>query len=395
MRLLIVSSTIHYRSKGALYAYAGYAREIEMWAELFSDVTIAAPLRTEPPPGDCVPFRRKNIGILPQKEVGGNSWVSKLKLLASTPGLLYDLSRAMREHDAVHVRCPGNLGLLGALVAPLLSKRIVAKYAGQWNGYPREPLTYRLQRRILASGYWRGPVTVYGNQGLRAPHVIPFFTSIMTERQVNRAFRAAQRKQQSPPLKILFVGRLSAAKNIDILLEALACLKKEQDEFFCSIVGEGPERGRLENLARSLRIAERVLFAGGLPYPEVLEHMEKSDILVLASETEGWPKAIVEAMTHGLVCVGSDCGIVPEILAGGRGVIVPVRDVDRLATALRDLLRRPEVLSQMGRAAAEWGRCYSLDRLRQALGELLKDKWGLPSGSLAVELRTESSGVLA
>src|SRR4051794_1463353 len=121
MRLLITSHVIHYSYQGRLYAYGPYAREIDLWADLFSDVAIASPCRDELPPGDCLPFERRNISILPQKEAGGETLSAKLGLIASIPAMIWDLARAMRSADAIHVRCPGNLGLLGVLLAPLFS----------------------------------------------------------------------------------------------------------------------------------------------------------------------------------------------------------------------------------------------------------------------------------
>src|ERR1700736_3083594 len=71
MRLAIVSHVVHYRWGGELFAYAPYAREIEIWADLFEDLLIAAPCRKTVPAGDCALLGRRNISIDPQPEVGG------------------------------------------------------------------------------------------------------------------------------------------------------------------------------------------------------------------------------------------------------------------------------------------------------------------------------------
>ena len=126
-RLLVVSHVLHYRHGGKLYAYGPYAREIDVWAELFPELVIAAPCRDEQPPGDWVAFTRANISIAPQREAGGDHWSAKMRQILILPLLVRDLSRAMRAADAIHVRCPGNLGLLGVLLAPLFSHRLVAK----------------------------------------------------------------------------------------------------------------------------------------------------------------------------------------------------------------------------------------------------------------------------
>src|SRR5205814_7925183 len=83
------------------------------------------------------------------------------------------------------------------------------------------------------------------------------------------------------------------------------------------IIGDGPMRKPLEGLATSLGLAERVTFEGAVPQSKVLDFYERAHILVLASQTEGWPKVIAEGMAFGLVCIGSNRGLVPQMLEAG------------------------------------------------------------------------------
>ncbi len=348
-----------------------------LWAELFPDVVIAAPCREEAPPGDCLPFERRNISIDPQIEAGGSSPLAKLNLAASIPMMALGLARSMRRADAIHVRCPGNLGLVGAVLAPLFSRRLVAKYAAQWHGGD-VPLSARMQRLILASAWWKGPVTVYGEWPGYRKHVVPFFTSLLTAEQIARARQAAMRERRPPGLEVLFTGRLSRAKNVDVLLRAVAAVRQEGCQISATIIGEGPEGPALENLAVALGIRHAVRFTGGLPFDGVIPYLEAADVLVLASETEGWPKSIVEAMAFGLVAVGSNIGLVPQML-DGRGFTVPPRDPAALAAVLRTVAASPDRLEEMRRRAAAWAQRYSLEGLKTAIADLLKDWWGTPA----------------
>ena len=146
MRLLIVSSVIHYRHGSGLFAYGPYAREVDIWADLFPEVIIAAPCRDEAPPGDCLGFTRPNISLRRQAETGGETFKAKAEQVLKLPTLVWGLSSAMREADAIHVRCPGNLGLLGIVLAPLFSRYLIATYAGQWCCDPSEAWRVRFQR---------------------------------------------------------------------------------------------------------------------------------------------------------------------------------------------------------------------------------------------------------
>jgi len=374
MKLLITSHVIHYQHEGRLYAYGPYAREIDQWADLFAEIEIASPCRCQAPPGDCLPFERGNIRILPQKEAGGQTFRAKLGLVASIPAMAFGLARAMRRANAIHVRCPGNLGLIGVVLAPLFSRRLIAKYAAQWNGGDGEPISARLQRAILRSRWWRGPVTVYGAWPNSPQHVIPFFTSLLTAEQLERARASAKRERRGPGLRLLYTGRLSKAKNVDVLLRAAARVRGAGHEVSLTIVGEGPERGALEQIAAIEGMTAHAEFTGGLPFEAVIRHLEAADVLVLASETEGWPKSIAEAMAFGLACIGSNIGFVQQMLEG-RGFTVAPRDEEALTAALLVIAKSPDRLAPMRQAAASWAQRYSLEGLRDALRDLMEEWW--------------------
>src|SRR5207244_3894251 len=99
-------------------------------------------------------------------------------------------------------------------------------------------------------------------------------------------------------------------KHVDAVLRAVAEVEQAGHPVTAAIVGEGSERAALEALARELGIESIVEFTGGLSFEDVLNRLERADVLTLVSETEGWPKSIAEGMAFGLVCVGSDCGFV-------------------------------------------------------------------------------------
>jgi glycosyltransferase involved in cell wall biosynthesis len=382
MRLLIVSHVIHYQNSTGIYAYGPYVREIDIWADLFDEILIAAPCRKGAPASDCLAFSRSNISIAPQRETGGNTFGAKVLQVMAIPAMVAELSLAMYRADAIHVRCPGYLGLLGAVLAPIFSKHVIAKYAGQWSGYAGEPKSVRLQRFILGSRWWRGLVTVYGRWPAQPTHVIPFFTSIMSDEQMSLAWNVAQARPKARASRLLYVGRLSASKNVDKILASMGILKEKGINLRCTIVGDGPERCALEQQTSRLRLEHDVKFAGGVAFDRIENFYKSADVLILASETEGWPKAIAEAMAYGLICVGSNLGLVPEILGEGRGIVVPPGDVEALSNALEDIIQHPAKYESMGVNAAGWARQYSLDGLREAIGQLLSEHWGvdLPAG---------------
>lgn len=392
MRLVIVSGVVHYQSEGRLWAYGPYAREIDIWADLFSEVVIAAPCCSETPAADSLPFTRDNIAIAPQMETGGNSLRAKLIQLILLPWLVRGLWRAMRHADAVHVRCPSNLGLLGAFLAPLFSRYRVAKYASEWSGYPGEPWTWRLQRWLLRSSYWSGFVTVYGRYPDQPLHVISLFPALLTVKDLARARSVASNKTIGSPLRLVYAGRLSPGKNVHVLLAAVARLRAQAIPVQCLIIGEGPERPALEAQAAELGLTDCVNFVGGVAFERLFDFFERADVLVLVSKAEGWPKVITEAMAFGVICIGSHWGVSREILGEGRGIAVPPGDVEALTEAIRHIAMVPQQYDTMRTLAAAWAQQYSLEGLRDALRERLAAHWGLCSTDLAHPAETSHVG---
>jgi glycosyltransferase involved in cell wall biosynthesis len=200
---------------------------------------------------------------------------------------------------------------------------------------------------------------------------------MLTDAQIDRATSAALRPRDRDVFRLLFVGRLSSAKNVDVLLRAISLFKNGKRKIECNIVGEGPERVALQEQAALLGIESHVNFIGGIGFDEVLDHYEKAEALVLASDVEGWPKAIAEGMAFGLVCIGTERGMMPQMLGEGRGFLVPPRNPEALASALQQIADYPSESRTMAIRAAAWAQNYSIDGLREALRNLMEEQWDL------------------
>lgn len=382
-KLLVVSHVVHYQHGGCLYAYGPYVREIDVWAGIFPQILVAAPCRTETPPGDSLPFSKSNIRIVPQLETGGDTKIEKIKQFLLLPIHLMKLGRAMGQADAIHVRCPGNLGLLGCALAPLFSRCRVAKYAGQWNGYTGESRAGRWQRKLLASKWWGQPVLVYGDWADQPKHIVPFFTSMMTREMVNSAVESAVDKTLTSPLRVLFSGRLEAVKRIDALIDALHILADKRIPFEAVFVGGGTLETQLKAKVNGLGLAAHVRFTGALPYQQGVEYCKWAHCLVLPSQhSEGWSKAIAEAMCYGVVCVGVAHGHLPAMMEG-RGILTANGTPEEIANALETLASDAQRFRLLSANAVEWARHYSIDDFRTELVRTLETHWQV---SLAANL---------
>jgi glycosyltransferase involved in cell wall biosynthesis len=138
---------------------------------------------------------------------------------------------------------------------------------------------------------------------------------------------------------VLAVGRLSAEKGHADLLEAVA--RVANPRFQLVIVGDGPERQRLEQHIARLGLHGKVILAGHRP--EVAPFYAAAAMLALPSHSEGSPNVVLEAMAAGVPVAATNVGGVPEILEHERtGIIVPARDPGAMADAIQRLLARPQ-----------------------------------------------------
>ena len=130
----------------------------------------------------------------------------------------------------------------------------------------------------------------------------------------NRVSRYSNGKQLSS-LHIATLGAVNVAyKGQDMVIKALAELKKRGiNKFIYHIVGLG-DQGRLKLLAKELGVEEYVVFDGAIPHEKVFQFLDGIDIYIQPSKTEGLPRALVEAMSRGCVCIGTNVGGIPELL---------------------------------------------------------------------------------
>lgn len=138
---------------------------------------------------------------------------------------------------------------------------------------------------------------------------------------------------------ILSVGRLEHVKGHDVLLDALAILARAV-HVRAVIVGEGRQRGELEEQAARLGIGDRVLFAGSVPHESLAAWYSAADVFCLPSRSEGHPNVLVEALACGTPAVAAAVGAAGEVLSPECGLLVPPEDPSALATALAAALAR-------------------------------------------------------
>jgi glycosyltransferase involved in cell wall biosynthesis len=148
-------------------------------------------------------------------------------------------------------------------------------------------------------------------------------------------------RRSTKPLFLLAVGRLVPIKDLDTFLAVARELMNRGHLVQPMIVGDGPERDRLFQLAVELELPHpELIFTGETLNP--WEFMRRADVLVMTSRSEGYPMVLLEAMACGTQIVSTNCGGTSELLANGRyGQLAEVGNVSSIADAVERALTKP------------------------------------------------------
>jgi len=165
---------------------------------------------------------------------------------------------------------------------------------------------------------------------------------------------------QNGAWRFVQAGRLIDKKGLPVTLRAFANFLRRYPDAMLTIAGEGPLRGRLQDLARELKIENRVSFAGFISQDQLRDVYYRSHVFVHPSETgpdgnqEGIPNSMLEAMASGLPVFATEHGGIPEAIKHGvSGVLVPERDDEELAWALVNAVEDPAFLWRIAHSGAE------------------------------------------
>jgi colanic acid/amylovoran biosynthesis glycosyltransferase len=157
------------------------------------------------------------------------------------------------------------------------------------------------------------------------------------------------------PIKFLSIGRLIEKKGFIYLVNACRLLRDRGLDFECKIVGEGPERGSLQESIETNQLEKQVFLAGAMSQPEIVDLLAQSAIFVFPAvhdrfgDTDNLPTVLIEAMASRLALVATDVAGIPEIVHHEKnGILVPEKNPVRLADAIQDLSSRRSLLDQYG-----------------------------------------------
>jgi glycosyltransferase involved in cell wall biosynthesis len=292
-------------------------------------------------------------------------WNGRMKDIVFALRVAWMLFQERRNYQFVYFLMQGLHLLAGLPVARFLGKPIVMKVAG--SGVIPEMRKSRAGRQeLLWLREWARCLMIL-NEGMRQeaidsgfpPHQLLWMPNPVDTDEFSPASesdRQLLRSQLGLPLTapvVLYCGRLAPEKALPSLLAAFSTLVQEIPESILVLVGDGPLLSALQKQAEELRLSgSNILFAGRVDPGQVRLWLKAADIFVLVSHSEGFPCALIEAMSVGLPSVSSDIPANQQLIKDGEhGFLVPAGNSSAIAEALNRLVRDSELRGRMGKAA--------------------------------------------
>jgi glycosyltransferase involved in cell wall biosynthesis len=171
---------------------------------------------------------------------------------------------------------------------------------------------------------------------------------------------------------LISVGRLAAEKNMAVLLEGAAIVMGNDPRLRVVLVGDGPDKSKLMELARDLGIADRVEFPGMVSFDRIPGLLKAADLFGFASITETQGMVTMEALAAGLPVAAVEAAGTRDVVTDGVDGILADNDPAALAEAIASILEHPERAKSFREAAARKSESFDLDYLATRMVEVYR-----------------------
>jgi glycosyltransferase involved in cell wall biosynthesis len=370
MTFCIITHVSHYREQNKFFAYTPYVREMNVWLKHVDQVIVVAPLNKTKLTAIDSAYEHHNIDFRKVDNFNITSLKNLFKAIIIIPKILITIYGAMKQADHIHLRCPGNMGLLGCLVQIMFpKKKKTAKYAGNWDLKAKQPLSYKLQKWILSNTFLTKnmQVLVYGEWENQTQNIKPFFTATYSEHEK----LPIEVRSLNDKIKFMFVGTLSTGKRPLYAIQLVEKLKNDGYNVELSVFGDGKEKENLIKYIEEKNIENFIFFKGNKERNEIKIAYQQSHFLVLPSKSEGWPKVVAEAMFWGSLPISTNVSCIANMLDNEKRGLLLALDLENDAKKIKELLNNQAEYVLKVKNALTWSRLYTLDYFDAEIKKLL------------------------
>jgi glycosyltransferase involved in cell wall biosynthesis len=371
MKFGIITHAEHKLKEDGVFAYEPYIREMNLWAKHVEEITILAPLSKDQIVSKIdSKYNHSSLEFVTIKNFDITSFKNAIVSLILIPKICFQIYKVMISVDHIHLRCPGNIGLLACLVQILFPKKTkTVKYAGNWDPKSKQPLSYKIQKWILSNVYLTKncKVLVYGKWSNQSKNIIPFFTASYSKDEIIE-FKSECLINK---IKLLFVGNFSPGKQPLLTVRIAEKLILKGHDIQLDMYGYGVEYDKVKQYISKNGLSERVILHGNQPKDIVKKAFQESCFLVFISKSEGWPKVVAEAMFWSCLPISSSISCIPFMLGNGeRGSIVNP-NVNEIVIELEKYLNDKNRYLEKIINAKEWSQEFTLEKFENEIKKTL------------------------
>jgi len=379
-RLVVFSHKLCWRSGLSPTGFAtdgGFPIQMGALAEAFGETRIVVPVAESGNTISEAPLAGPGLRVIPLTPVRGRAIWGKLAIVLwffrNLPVLIGETVRA----DAVHAPVPGDVGTIGMLLGFALGKPLLVRHCGNW-----------ANERTTAERFWKwfmerfagGRNVMLATGGAshppsaRNPNVSWIFSTSLRDADLKKNRAACERTEPAP--RLIIVCRQEHAKGTGVVIEALPILAASMPGIHFDVVGGGGALPAFKALAARTGVSDRVTFHGAVGHQRVLELLRQAGLFCFpTASSEGFPKAVLEAMSCGLPIVTTPVSVLPALLAAGGGLLIEKASPDCVAGAVRHCLSDAGRYREMSRQALLTAAGYSLERWRDTIAAMLVRHW--------------------
>lgn len=371
MVFTIITQVPHIQFENNYFSYEPYIREMKIWEKYCTKLVVIAPLSKEKIKSIDDKYTHTNIEFIELKSFNFKTPLAIFKSLYIVFYNFFKIISNCSKSDHLHIRCPGNIGLLGCIAQLFFPKKTkTVKYAGNWFAGNKQPYSYQFQKYILKNTFLTKNcnVLVYGQPKNTSKNIMPFFTATYLEK--DKIFISP--RILSDTIKFIFVGTLSQGKRPMYAIELIKNLVEKSQKVSLHFYGEGVEKENLLKFCKQNNLEKYVFFKGNQPQDIIKNAYQESHFLILPSLSEGWPKVVAEAMFWSCLPIATAVSCIPDMLDNeNRGLLLDL-DLKKDIAKIIDLITNQELYNNKANLAQTWSRIYTLDYFESRIKLLLQ-----------------------
>jgi glycosyltransferase involved in cell wall biosynthesis len=359
----IISDTSMYKD-GIPYVFEPVLREVSAFSHLFKKIIwLGYNQGNSPPPNSQnITSTVINVTILPSS--GGTDLFSKFRIILFIPVYILNIYRVIVNSDFIHTRGPSIPALLGLLLSIFFPrKKFWHKYAGNWSKTPIA-FSYKLNRKLLHLNI-PGIVFVSQKSELDSARIVQVPNPSFTLKELNENIKDGNLKQFDGRLSICYVGRFDKAKGVISILRALQNIKG--CEFIDSFHFAGFTKENLPENILDGNSKVKIEFHGVLKRSFLDQIYRKCHFILLPSESEGFPKVLIEAASFGCI------PIVPRISSilhhfnesQNRAIELKDNSVNSIKDSIENLASNRKNYLEISQKVMEYSRFFTYETYTQ------------------------------